>query len=127
MFSLIFHKYCIYKYKKIGTELGDLLSYAYMEALGYESPEKKKLIKKFIKAEKRIYKLGYLPYNLNSFIEAGGYGVTLPPLSKRFNNEEYNIDPYLVFELTHKLTPQEKKIWYEKQGVKIELLEPSDN
>lgn len=122
MFKKLIHKYYINRYCSLGIVLGDLLSYAYMEALGYQSPEKQSLILKFIKAEKQIYNLGYQPYHLNLFIEAGGYGVLLPALAERSLNLKYEIDPYLLFELTHQLSPEDKKQWYKDHGVSIEIV-----
>lgn len=70
--------YYIKKYNSTGKILGDALSYSFIGQIsGFDS-----LVKQFIKLETQIIKLGYVPRNLNDFIEAGGYGKSLDPLKK---------------------------------------------
>ena len=78
MLHYFFEKYLIEKYKSVGEDFGDAISYSFMgEIVGFN-----RLEKKFKKLEKKIIEKGYIPYTIEEFVNAGGYGHPLPELKK---------------------------------------------
>jgi len=78
MLHYFFERFLIKKYISVGEDFGDAISYSFMgEIVGFDSLEKK-----FKKLEKKIIEKGYIPYSIEDFVKAGGYGHPLPELKK---------------------------------------------
>ena len=71
------------EYKKVGIELGDDLSYAYMgKPLGFE-----KLLKRYLILENKLADKKYLPVSLNDFAAIGGWGHDIQLALKESDEE----------------------------------------
>ena len=71
------------KYAKAGNTFGSAVSCLYMgECCGFE-----KLFRKWESRERKIIRCGYRPFDVDTFIDSGGYGNKLPEFIKREKGE----------------------------------------
>ena len=72
-------RYYLWRYREVGTVLGDLYSYLGILSVpaGYERYERA-----YLRLEEKVKSLGYEPLDFDDFINHGGYGEPLPEMKR---------------------------------------------